>query len=73
MYYFQAEMVNFLRKSTQQLENTRYLDKFEHFGNLVAAQLRSRPLLEAEACMKDMSIVLFRDIVVEVFASEQGQ
>ncbi|XP_077967271.1 uncharacterized protein LOC120341552 [Styela clava] len=69
----QAEMVNFLRKSTQQLENTRYLDKFEHFGNLVAAQLRSRPLLEAEACMKDMSIVLFRDIVVEVFASEQGQ
>ena len=63
-------MVNFLRHSQKQVNELKMevpeSDRFDHFANFVAAQLRSNPPEVANHMMREITNVVVSDYSIEL-------
>lgn len=58
MYPFQAEMIKFLKKSNESVEGSFKRDKFDHFGEFIAAELRSKSEEQAVMYITTTNLVM---------------
>ncbi|XP_078491827.1 uncharacterized protein LOC144747588 [Ciona intestinalis] len=70
----QTEMLSYLRQSSSHLAELqeRKLDRLDHFGKFVVAQLREKPAELVEAYMKEISSLLFADCILELNVAQQS-
>ena len=68
-FTFQAEFLQLMQDNRKQLEDImqeRQLDRFDHFGNFIAAHLKTKPAEIADFYIKEITNLVLSDINIEI-------